>query len=187
MSQYILRSHKIYWDVTRSIEISQDLLRSHKIYSDLTRSTQSSQDLLRSHKVYWDLTRSTEISQDLPRSHKIFYQWLKDLHLMELVFVCLGILYLSWGWGFWELHRQHRHHLQAETPYLHPLHQHPSPQQGSYQGAAIQLYKRQHPRTKYNFLHKQNLWQPDSLKHFFSSFWTFSFPKHSSEIFPVGS
>ena len=71
-----------------------DLLRYHKIYSDLTRSTQSSQDLLRSHKVYWDLTRSTEISQDLPRSHKIFYQWLKDLHLMELVFVCLGILYL---------------------------------------------------------------------------------------------
>ena len=27
----LLRSHKIYWDITRSTEISQDLLRSHKI------------------------------------------------------------------------------------------------------------------------------------------------------------
>ena len=30
--QCILRSHKIYWDLTRSTEISQDLLRSQKIY-----------------------------------------------------------------------------------------------------------------------------------------------------------
>ena len=29
---HLLRSHKFYWDLTRSIEISQDLLRSQKIY-----------------------------------------------------------------------------------------------------------------------------------------------------------
>ena len=69
ISQYILRSHKIFWDLTRSFEISQDLLRSHKANWDFTRPTVSrscelSKDLLRSHKIYWDLTRSADISQD---------------------------------------------------------------------------------------------------------------------------
>ena len=56
-----------------------EYLRYHNIYWDLTRSTEISLDLLRSHKIYWDLTRSTEISQNLLRSHKIF--WFGIIHL----------------------------------------------------------------------------------------------------------
>ena len=82
---HLLRSHKIYWDLTRSAEISYGLLiwqntfdiwhwhvsiwhdMTFDIYWDLT------QDLLRSHKIYWDLTRSIEISSDLLIWHLIFY------------------------------------------------------------------------------------------------------------------
>ena len=34
-------THKIYWDLTRFSEILQDLLKSHKIYRDLKRSLES--------------------------------------------------------------------------------------------------------------------------------------------------
>ena len=33
-----MRSHKIFWHLTRISEISQDLLRSHKIFFDLIKS-----------------------------------------------------------------------------------------------------------------------------------------------------
>ena len=68
-----MRSHKIYWDLARSIEISQDLLRSHKIYWDLTRSSEISQDLLRSHKIYRDLIRSSDLASYI--FHFVFDIW----------------------------------------------------------------------------------------------------------------
>ena len=40
-----MRYHTIYWDLTRSTEISPDLLRSHKIYGDLKRSTDLAFDM----------------------------------------------------------------------------------------------------------------------------------------------
>ena len=99
------------WHLT-STEILQDLLRSHKIYWDLTRSTEISQDLLRSHKIYWDLTRSTELSQDLLRSHKIY--WFGIIHYTfgiwhltchdipwHLTLICHGICHLTFA--IWHL------------------------------------------------------------------------------------
>ena len=76
----------IYWDLTRSTEISQDLLRSHKIYWDLKRSIEISKDLLIWQFTfgiwhYWDLTRSTEISQDLLRSQQIYWDLTRSTHL----------------------------------------------------------------------------------------------------------
>ena len=63
--QHSLRSHKIFWDHTRSSVISQDLLWSHNIYWDLTRSSETSRDLLRSHKIYRYLIRSADLTFDI--------------------------------------------------------------------------------------------------------------------------
>ena len=86
-TQDIQRSHKTFWDLTRSTEISQDLLRSHKIYwfgkIHLTFDIQTftfdiwhaiTFDIwhFTSHKIYRDFTRSTEISKDLLIWHLTF-------------------------------------------------------------------------------------------------------------------
>ena len=70
-------SYKIYWDLARSIEISQELLRSHKIYWDVIGSSDLASYI--SHFVFdiWHLTFDIEITWYLTFdiSHFTFYIW----------------------------------------------------------------------------------------------------------------
>ena len=79
-----LRSHKIFWDLTRFFEISLDILRSNNFLRSIT-FFEISQDFLRSHKIFWDLTRFFEIQLFFEihniflRSHKIFWDLIRFL------------------------------------------------------------------------------------------------------------
>ena len=108
-----MKSHQIYWDLTRSTKISQDLLRSHTAYwfnkiqltFDIWTFTFYIWHLtLTCHltfDTYWDLTRSTDLAlyiwhltleigqyvqtfQRLTKSHK--WQWRCSGNLMKLHF-----------------------------------------------------------------------------------------------------
>ena len=115
-----MRSHKIYWDLARSTDISQDLLISHKIYWDLTRSTDMAKYIwhlilglllstfdiwnLKPHfifDIYWDLRRSTEISKYLLIWHHTFDIWrlvIDIWHFMtfDIWHLTFDIWHLTW-------------------------------------------------------------------------------------------
>ena len=77
--------YKMYWDLTRSIEIAQDLLILQNTFDiwylnfyflHLTFDIDTSfhiWHLLRSHKIYWDLKRSTDLA--LYIWHLVFDIW----------------------------------------------------------------------------------------------------------------
>ena len=67
----------IYWDLTRSTHY-WDIARSIEISQDLTKSTEISQYLLRSHKIYRDLKRSTDLAFYI--LHLLFDIWHLTCH-----------------------------------------------------------------------------------------------------------
>ena len=86
------------------VEISQHILRSHKMYWDLTRCTEISQDLLGSHKIYWDLTRSADLAKCISHFQYGFVQPPCVTHCSTLLHcvihsACrLWKLVVSWFW-----------------------------------------------------------------------------------------
>ena len=74
--QYILRSHKIYWDLTRSIEISKDLLIWHLTFdmTEVTDSTSTDTDdigTILSHFHWWILWLSQQSDFDYSVSRSV--------------------------------------------------------------------------------------------------------------------
>ena len=69
-----LRSHKIFWDLTRFFEISLDILRSNYFF-------EIHNIFLRSHKIFWDLIRF--LISNFLRSKEIF--WYQKLWILLIV------------------------------------------------------------------------------------------------------